>query len=210
MTLVILPKRPKAGDAEVVADIIQDLDAILTVLNGDLRNDNISANAAIALTKLVTGSDGQFLRMVGSTPTWYTNPSVKLTRNANQSINHATFTAQNFGAGTEDTDPTGMHDTGSNTSRITIATAGYYLIGGEAWYASAAGAIRQNDIRINGTATTVATHNGATVGAGNNTIVNIVGGFLAAAADYIELFTYQDSGGAINVVFSRFWAVRVA
>lgn len=54
MTLVTLPYRSQlaAGQAEDIGMVLSDFDAILSVLNGDLRNDNFSASAALAASKL--------------------------------------------------------------------------------------------------------------------------------------------------------------
>lgn len=52
MTLVTLPYRPQDGDPEDVSQIIADFDAILAVLNGDVRDDNISPAAGIDYAKL--------------------------------------------------------------------------------------------------------------------------------------------------------------
>lgn len=52
MTQVVLPYRPVAGDPEDVAQVMADFDSILNVVNGDLRDDNISPSAAIAVSKL--------------------------------------------------------------------------------------------------------------------------------------------------------------
>ena len=67
MTLVTLPYRTElsAGQAEDIGMVLADLDAILAVVNGDLRNDNFAAGAALSLTKMaITGTpDGtKFLR----------------------------------------------------------------------------------------------------------------------------------------------------
>jgi hypothetical protein len=67
VTLVTLPYRTElsAGQAEDIGMVLADLDAILAVVNGDLRNDNFAAGAALSLTKMaITGTpDGtKFLR----------------------------------------------------------------------------------------------------------------------------------------------------
>lgn len=54
MTLVTLPYRTQlaAGQPEDISMVLADMDAILAVVNGDLRNDNIASAAAIVATKL--------------------------------------------------------------------------------------------------------------------------------------------------------------
>ncbi len=54
MTLVTLPYRTQlaAGQPEDVGQVLANFDAILSVLNGDIRNDNLAAAAAITASKL--------------------------------------------------------------------------------------------------------------------------------------------------------------
>jgi hypothetical protein len=78
MTLVTLPYRTSlaGGQPEVIAQILADFDAILAVINGDLRNDNVSSAAGIAIPKLaISGSPtgAKFLRDDGS---WQVPPGV--------------------------------------------------------------------------------------------------------------------------------------
>jgi hypothetical protein len=58
MTLVKLPYRSQlqAGQPEDIGMVLADMDAILAVVNGDLRNDNFSSSAGLDIGKLgVTG-----------------------------------------------------------------------------------------------------------------------------------------------------------
>lgn len=69
MTIVTLPYRTElsAGQPEDVGMVLADMDAILAVLNGDIRNDNIHAAAAIAPTKLaLPGGVVTYLRADGT------------------------------------------------------------------------------------------------------------------------------------------------
>lgn len=52
MTQISLPFNPQPGDAEDISHIMGDFAAVLAVVNGVIRNDNISASAAIAYPKL--------------------------------------------------------------------------------------------------------------------------------------------------------------
>jgi len=54
VTLVTLPYRTQlaAGQPEDIGMVLADFDAILAVVNGDIRNDNIAAAAAIQASKL--------------------------------------------------------------------------------------------------------------------------------------------------------------
>ena len=58
MTLVTLPYRSQlqAGQPEDIGMVLADMDAILAVVNGDLRNDNFSSSAGLDIGKLgITG-----------------------------------------------------------------------------------------------------------------------------------------------------------
>jgi microcystin-dependent protein len=52
MTLVTLPYRPQPGQTEDISQIMADFDAILSVLNGGITNDNIAPNANISPGKV--------------------------------------------------------------------------------------------------------------------------------------------------------------
>lgn len=115
-----------------------------------------------------------------------------------QALTTATFTA--IALDTEDLDVSGMHSNVTNNSRITIPTGGdgLYLVIGYLQYAgSAAGAVRQVDIRKNGAtflAQTLLTPNGV------NNIANMATWLgVLVATDYVELIGFQDTGGNLNV-----------
>lgn len=61
-------------------------------------------------------------------------PLVRLQQQATQSVPSLTDTAITFGAGSEDIDTHGFHDTSTNTSRITPSVAGYYQVSGNVWW----------------------------------------------------------------------------
>jgi hypothetical protein len=61
-------------------------------------------------------------------------PLVRLQQQAAQSIPSTTDTAITFGAGSEDIDTHGFHDTSTNTSRVTPTVAGYYQVSGNVWW----------------------------------------------------------------------------
>jgi O-acetyl-ADP-ribose deacetylase (regulator of RNase III) len=56
MTAIVLPNNPQPGGAEDITQVNANFAAILAVVNGDLRNDNFNALAAIARSKLDFGS----------------------------------------------------------------------------------------------------------------------------------------------------------
>lgn len=124
-------------------------------------------------------------------------PSCRVYNNANISINDATLTALTFN--TERFDNDTMHSTSSNTGRITFTTAGRYYVAACVQFAvNATGNVRRVAIRLNG-ATIIADKTVTPVGGSNATIVPISTSYDFAAADYVEVLVYQDSGGALNV-----------
>lgn len=64
-------------------------------------------------------------------------PLVRLIQQAAQSIATTTDTALTFGAGSEDIDTHGFHDTSTNNTRITPTVAGYYQLYGVVWWGNA-------------------------------------------------------------------------
>jgi hypothetical protein len=118
-----------------------------------------------------------------------------------------TFQALTFDS--ERFDPSGMHSTSSNTSRITVPRAGKYLIGATIRFALSATGARQVRLRVNG-ATTIAQCNTAAY-SGLEMVLNISTVYQLAANDYVEVLAWQDTGGALNLQASaeespEFWA----
>lgn len=136
--------------------------------------------------------------------------------NATQSISSGAFAALTFNS--EDIDDGGLHSTVSNTSRITIPTGmgGIYLIGGATFFAANATGIRQIQVLKNGV--TIVGTRGLTAGfsvGGVGPALHTQALVSLAAADYVELSVFQDSGGALNVgnaareLASQAWAIRI-
>jgi microcystin-dependent protein len=70
MTQVVLPYRPVAGDPEDISQILADFDAILNVLNGQLKDDNFAADMRLAVNKMAAGANRQVLETVGTSVVW--------------------------------------------------------------------------------------------------------------------------------------------
>jgi len=93
VTQISLPYNPQPGGAEDITQINANFAAVLAVVNGDIRNDNVAAAAAIAysklnlanaikngdvdpaaaiaVSKLAAGADSRkILGMAGGVPTW--------------------------------------------------------------------------------------------------------------------------------------------
>lgn len=106
------------------------------------------------------------------------------------------------------------HSTTTNTARITVPAGlgGYYLIGGHAEFASNTTNRRGLRIVHSTGATVIASDVQEAVG--NVHSLSIVTLYAVAAAEYVTLEAYQNSGGAlnVNVAFNyspEFWAVLV-
>ena len=121
-----------------------------------------------------------------------------VSKTANQSIANATYTAVTFDAEGYDTDA--IHDNSTNNTRFTIPAGkgGKWLITGVLTFASNTTGFRFVRLYKNGAGFNnpvgVAPVNGDTTQAVISYIVNF------AAADYLELYVYQNSTGALNLV----------
>jgi hypothetical protein len=107
-----------------------------------------------------------------------------------------------------------MHD-GVNPTRITFTTAGTYIIGANVPWAAHATGIRVVQFRHSTIGVLTEVVQQAVTVAATNTVQCLVTIRNMAAASYVEVFGYQSSGGALNVVggandMPAFWAVRVA
>lgn len=94
-------------------------------------------------------------------------------------------------------DPTSMHSTVSNPSRITISTAGVYIIEGHVQFDTNTTSERILEFLVNGT-NEIAFQRLASNGTGGSSIYSLVTVWKFAAADYVELRAYQATGGAQN------------
>lgn len=146
---------------------------------------------------------GQFdtaatMNTIGNGGTFLTNPPVAdLYQNTVQSVPNATNAAVLFDSTTQDT--YGGHSNVTNTSRYTAQVAGTYWVSGIAVFAINGTGFRAASLAKNGVNNTVtgcfAT---AATQTGYYTTALICGFVQLAAGDYVELVTYQTSGGALN------------
>lgn len=96
-------------------------------------------------------------------------------------------------------DTNALHDTGSNTSRLTCRTAGVHLIAGSVQIDSAAASSRGLRIRLGGS--TVIAARFASAANTSITMMSIATLYFLSVNDYVELQAYQDSGSSINASF---------
>lgn len=138
------------------------------------------------------------------------SPACRAYSSVNVSIPNASPTAVALNSNRYDNAT--MHSTASNTSRITIPTGGggKYLIGaGANWALSAGGTQRQVRILQNGT--TYVAWQTSPPSASHGSEATVTTSYALAAADYVETYVNQDSGGALNLqaignYSPEFWA----
>jgi hypothetical protein len=126
-------------------------------------------------------------------------PACKATRTSTQAIVTATATAIQFNAA-DAYDTASMHDTVTNNTRVTMATAGLYVIVGYTeWELNATGTYRQARLRVNGTtAIAIQTHSAGTLSANTAYETSLSTIYKAAANDYVELVVQHDRGANLN------------
>lgn len=162
-----------------------DLNIAYTEINGNLDNDNVKAAAAIVTSKIAF--DG-----------------CRVTNSGNISLLNATTTLMTFDTETFDTGT--YHSTGLNTGRLVAPTTGKYVISGCVSFAAEGTPtdnIRLLSIRLNAAGSGAG---GTLIGnqeIGSPTLattydVSLMIVHALTAADYVELFAYQNSGETIN------------
>lgn len=190
--------------ASAIRTLGSSVDTTVKNLNPETTLGDISYRSSTSNTntRLAIGTTGQILKVnsSGNAPEWgfATFSGCSLYNSGNISAANATDTAITFDSEEFDTD--GFHSTSSNTSRITIPTGkqGYYLINAIIAYASNSTGQRYLNIFKNGAVIrqpiSALTNTGGAAQYSASVILNL------AAADYIELYAYQTSGGSVNVV----------
>ena len=119
-------------------------------------------------------------------------PACRVYHNANQSVNDNTLTVMAFNSERYNTDT--MHNTVTNNSRITIKTAGLYVVGFHGGFTAAndysvAGAY----LRLNGTTHIAVNSGGRALTGSSNLYVGVVTTYKFAVNDYVEIQVHQDN-----------------
>lgn len=197
-------------------DLDQTATAIVTT-----AGDMVQATGAKALARLAAVATGRVLASggVGAASAWaqladaHVDPAAAIaqtklanTRRArvfnsvNQSLPHSinlgTYTLITFDS--ETTDPDAMHDTVTNTSRITVPVASLALVHGQVSFANNTTGERGVVLRRNGITIAVGERT-ATTGL-QTTTVPVSTLVVVVANDYFEIAAAQNSGGALDVV----------
>lgn len=173
----------------------------------DAKGDLIAATAADTPARLAVGTNGQLLTADSTAATGlkWASPAAaafvgcSLTKSAAQSIPNATETVITFDTESFDTDA--FHSTSTNTSRITIPAgkAGKYLVVAQIMSNSAT-AQTQGGMRKNGSG--VFTYYAPKDPTAPCVLINMI--IDLAVADYLEIFVYQGSGSAKDVLANSY------
>ena len=172
----------------------------------DAKGDLIAATAADTVARLAVGTNGQTLVADSAEATglkWATPASgttfvgASAYRSTTQSIANATATALTYNTESYDTDA--FHDTVTNNTRMTVPAgkAGKYLITSTTYFLNNATGQRIAYIYKNGASVFGTTVVGASASVDVAVLLSYV--INLAVADYVEIFAYQNSGGALNV-----------
>ena len=189
---------------------LPDTTGTVALTNGVINNtlttttgDVIYASAANTPARLGIGSTSQVLTVTGGVPVWATPASGSTFvgcfayMSANLNMSNGTETSMTLDLENYDTD--GFHSNVTNNTRLTIPTgkSGYYLVQGQVGYDVDTTNRRITTIRKNNTS------NIAQVEGNPNGQSNVYPYFpitvvaYLAAADYVELRGWQNSGGTL-------------
>lgn len=170
------------------------------------KGDLLGASAANTLARVGVGTDGQVLTADSTQTTglkWASASSSStavgcyIYKSGSQSINSSTATAVTFDSESFDTD--NLHSTTTNTSRITIPSgkAGKYQVNATILFANNTSGLRRIELWLNGSiyqqdSMAVSSNDGRAF----MTIASILN---LSAGDYLEIYVFQNTGGALNV-----------
>ena len=213
------PTSPAAGDQRLFIDSadhklkrVNSSGSVTTVEGGgggSLTVQDENANVSTSVTQIdfqgagVTATSGTGEVIV--TIPGVTFHGCRVESNASQSVANNTTTTLLFGNEVIDTD--NYHSTVTNTSRITIPSglAGKYLVVAKLiMAANGSGVWRQLRIDKNGSNQSIML---GLPNASIDTYVTESGIYDLAVGDYMEISTFQDSGGSLNALTGSFLQV---
>jgi hypothetical protein len=119
---------------------------------------------------------------------------------ADISVANGVATALTFNS--ERRDDGSLHSTSSNTDRLTAPAAGWYLVYGRVEFAASSAGIRALSFRVGATPDIYDVEQQSASAAPDNTLIGASCLVYLAAGDYVKLFVYQTSGGALNVKYN--------
>lgn len=146
--------------------------------------------------------------IISATNPGYIRPAGRMSRllAAQTGIPNATDTALTFD--TEEFDTDNLIALGTSTSKITIQTDGFYILGG-CTQLTANGLAVPIYLRLRKNGTSIAAQDGLTVRSSTIPSLAVSSMVQAAVGDFYELIINQAVGGNYNATFSTFWAMRM-
>lgn len=151
-----------------------------------------------SLTTVASGNviDPAWGNLVDSNLDFLANPPACRVYSSGSFSHASSGSAQPITFNSERYDTDSMHSTSVNTDRVTFTTAGLYLVeGGVQWDANATG-VRYLAIRLNGSTIIRLRQDNAVNDLGQ--LVSTVYKF--AAADYVQLMAFQNSGATRTII----------
>jgi hypothetical protein len=177
-----------------------DFDTLYTLVNGNIDAANLAADS-VGSSEIQTDAVGSAeiaAAAVGAAEVG-TLPKAKAYHAIASAIPTGTQQPLVFNQERFDTDT--IHDTSTNTGRLTCKTAGLYLVTASIEWANGGGNTRSVGIRKNGTTTIVLDVRGPTPGifGTEQTITTLA---QLAVNDYLEVVVFHDAAGNLNVNYS--------
>ena len=126
------------------------------------------------------------------------SPACRAYNSANLAVATSTDTALTLNS--ERFDNAAIHSTSSNTSRFTVppgAGGKYICTGSITWASNGSGTYRACFLKVNGSIRIGQIN--AAPSASHGSDATVVAVYALAAADYVEMYAVQDSGGNVNV-----------
>ena len=154
-----------------------------------------AAGAILTASEMNTYVRDNTLALVDANPLII--PSARVYNDANISIPHNVATALTFNSERWDTDT--IHSTTTNTGRLTCQTVGLYFISGHVQFPAGSN-VASIQIRLNGTTYIARNNDPQTSSSAREFSVSTC--YSLAAGNYVELLAYQNSGGALNVLYA--------
>lgn len=113
------------------------------------------------------------------------------------------------GFNSERYDTDSMHSTSVSSERITINTAGLYLVTAAIEWAANATGLRGLQISLNGSTPIVTDHENSN-GASFGTAISVSTVYKFTAGQYFEVHGFQNSGGNLGIASSANWTPEVS